>query len=77
MKTFSVEQLVTELKKAAQNSPSGEKTLVCIDDSEGNTGAFGLVQSLDVFYDEEVSRLTILFDRHDNLALRNNGSCPL
>jgi hypothetical protein len=67
MKIFTVSELIQELRRAAGESPLGENAKVCLDDFEGNMGAFGPIQTLEVVYDEDTSHVTILCDRHEAL----------
>ena len=68
MKVYTVEQLIDELKTVAAESPTGLKTLVGIDDFEGNIGAFGPVQSIEVIFDEDSSNVLLLCDPHEHLS---------
>lgn len=65
MNVFTVNGLITALKKVSKEAPSGGETKVCLDDFEGNMGAFGEIETLEVVYDPEVDRITILCDRHE------------
>lgn len=65
MRVYTVDELTNALKAAAKDSPLGNATKVCIDDFEGNLGAFGLIQTLEVFYDSNTSRVTICCDPHE------------
>ena len=68
IKTFTVDELIAKLKLVARESPLGGATKVCLDDFEGNMGAFGTVQTLQVVYDEETACVTILCDPHECLG---------
>jgi len=65
MKTYTVNGLIQELRRVAKKSPLGENTLVCLDDFEGNMGAFGPIQTLEVVYDKDTSYVTIFCNRHE------------
>ena len=68
MKVFTVEQLIDELKTVAAESPMGLKTQVGVDDFEGNIGAFGPVQGIEVVFDEDSSNVLLLCDPHEHLS---------
>ena len=65
IRVFTVDELIAELSSVARDSPLGGKTRVCIGDWEGNMGAFGLIQTLQVVYDAEISRIMIMCDPHE------------
>lgn len=65
IKTYTVNELVEALRNAARNSPWGGETPVCIEDWEGNMSAFGFVETLEVKYDPDTSRIGIYCDPHE------------
>ena len=67
IKTFTVDELIAELQTVAADTPHGGSTKVAIGDWEGNIGAFGPVETLEVAYDDECDRVTIFCDPHERL----------
>ncbi len=73
MRVYTVEQLISELRIIASESPMGLRTQIGIDDFEGNIGAFGPVRNLEIVFDEDSSSILILCDPHENLPRTRRG----
>lgn len=65
IKTYTVDELICELKQVASKSPQGGMTKVRIGDWEGNLSANGLVETLEVKFDPGTSRVVIYCDPNE------------
>lgn len=66
MKSFTVDELISELQNLAKSASRGGATKVCIDDIEGNLGAYGPLETLEVVYDCETDHITIFCNQFEH-----------
>ena len=66
IKTYTVDELIDELKQAASKSPQGGMTRVRIGDWEGNLSANGIVETLEIKFDPGTSRVVIYCDPNEH-----------
>ena len=66
MKCHTVNELIVALRSAAKSAPSGGEAKVCVDDIEGNLGAYGPLEKLEVAYDQESGNVTIFCNQFEH-----------
>ena len=66
MKCHTVNELIAALRGAAKTAPNGGEARVCVDDIEGNLGAYGPLEKIAVAYDHETGNVTILCNQFEH-----------
>ena len=63
MNSFTVDELMTELRNIAKSAPRGGATKVCVRDVEWNIA----VEELHLEYSADLDKVVLLFDQFENV----------